>query len=278
MSTQARILNSTFDAITLDQTVDEVVARVREGRRGWLCTVNVAVLMMMRQDPWLQDFVDRAEMVVADGQPLVWFAPLFGSRLPARVAGIDLIYALSHRSSRVGLTVGLLGAKPAVVDQARERLRELCPRLTVAYTGDGYFGPDEAPARAAAIREAGVDVLFVGMGVPRQERFIAEQWEQLGVKMAIGVGGSFEVMAGRVARAPVLLQRLGLEWAFRLIQEPRRLWRRYLVTNTQFLGLVARQLLRWPTRGRALLPAGLTRGRPRGADRAPAPSGSSLRE
>lgn len=244
MSARARILNSQFDVVTLGQTVDEVLAHVRAGRRGWLCTVNVAILMMMREDPWLQSFVDRAAFVVADGQPLVWFAPAFGSRLPARVAGIDLVYALSRRVRREGFTIGLLGAKRAVVELVRQRLVELYPGLHVAYVGDGYFGPDQAPARADAIREAGVDILFVGMGVPRQEQFIDEQWERLGVSMAIGVGGSFDVMAGLRARAPELLQRTSLEWAFRLAQEPRRLWKRYLLTNTHFLYLLGRQLVR----------------------------------
>jgi N-acetylglucosaminyldiphosphoundecaprenol N-acetyl-beta-D-mannosaminyltransferase len=247
MSDRARILNSDFDRITLDQTVERVLAHVRAGRRGWLCTVNVAILMMMRSDPWLQSFVDRSAFVVADGQPLVWFAPTFGATLPARVAGIDLVYALSRRAQYEGFSVGLLGAKRPIVELVSERLAELYPRLRLTYVDDGFFGPDEAPARADAIREAGVDILFVGMGVPRQERFIDDQWERMGVSMAIGVGGSFDVLAGLRARAPELLQRTSMEWAFRLVQEPRRLWKRYLVTNSQFLLLLGRQLVKKAT-------------------------------
>lgn len=245
MSDRVRILNSAFDRVTLEQTVERVLAHVRAGRRGWLCTVNVAILMMMRDDPWLQGFVDRAAFVVADGQPLVWFAPTFGGkRLPCRVAGIDLVYSLSRRAQHEGMRVGLIGAKRSVVDTVAARLHELYPRLRITYTDDGYFGPEEAPARAAAIAAAGVDILFVGMGVPKQERFIDEQWERLQVSMAIGVGGSFDVVAGLRARAPELLQRTSMEWAFRLAQEPRRLWKRYLVTNSQFLWLLGRQLVK----------------------------------
>jgi N-acetylglucosaminyldiphosphoundecaprenol N-acetyl-beta-D-mannosaminyltransferase len=244
VSERTRILNSEFDPLTLEETVEQVIAYVQAGRRGWLCTVNVAILMMMRDDPWLQRFVDRAAFVVADGQPLVSFATTFGAALPARVAGIDLVYALSRRAQSEGLRVGLMGAKRSIVDKVAARLSALYPRLAIPYVDDGYFGPDQAPARADAIHEAGVDLLFVGMGVPRQEQFVDEQWERLHVGMAIGVGGSFDVMAGVRARAPELLQRTSMEWAFRLAQEPRRLWKRYLVTNSQFLWLLGRQLVK----------------------------------
>lgn len=243
MSERVRILNSEFDRISLQETVDEVAAHVRSGRRGWLCTVNVAILMMMRQDPWLQSFVDRATFVVADGQPLVWFGPTFGAKpLPSRVAGIDLVYALSRQAQYEGFRVGLLGATRSVVETVAQRLRELYPKLRITYVDDGYFAHEDSSARAHAIREAGVDILFVGMGVPRQERFVDEQWERMCVSMAIGVGGSFDVLAGLRARAPELLQRTSMEWAFRLVQEPRRLWKRYLVTNSQFLWLLGQQL------------------------------------
>jgi N-acetylglucosaminyldiphosphoundecaprenol N-acetyl-beta-D-mannosaminyltransferase len=247
MSERVRILNSEFDRVTLEETVEKVLAHVRGGRRGWLCTVNVAILMMMRDDPWLQSFVDRAAFVVADGQPLVWFAPTFGNEhLPARVAGIDLVYALARRAQHEGFRVGLLGAKRPVVETVAQRLRELYPQLRLTYVDDGYFVREESSARADAIGKAGVDILFVGMGVPRQERFIDDHWERLRVSMAIGVGGSFDVLAGLRARAPELLPRTSMEWAYRLAQEPGRLWKRYLVTNSQFLWLLGRQLVKRP--------------------------------
>lgn len=241
---RARILNADFHAMTLEQSVDEIARHLRAGKTGWLCTVNVAILIMMRSDPFLQSFVDRAAFVVADGQPLVWVAPVFGTSLPSRVAGVDLLYALSRRAAREKLSVGLLGASRRVVEAVGERLLEMYPALRMSYVGDGYFSADEAPERARAIREAGTDILFVGMGVPRQEQFIDRHWSELGVKLAIGVGGSFDVLAGLRVRAPEILQRSGMEWAFRLAQEPRRLWKRYLVTNSSFVYLVGRQLLR----------------------------------
>lgn len=238
---RVRILNAEFDALTLEESVDAAIMHVHEGRRGWLCTVNVAILMMMRDDPWLQSFVERATFIVADGQPLVWFAPMFDAHLPTRIAGVDMVFALARRCELESIEVGLVGAKRPVVDAVAERLQEHFPGLRIACVQDGYFGPEEAPARADAIRESGAKILFVGMGVPRQERFIEALWDRLGVNLAIGVGGSFDVLAGIRARAPKAVQKTGFEWAYRLAQEPGRLWRRYLTTNSRFLALVGRR-------------------------------------
>jgi len=243
MMPKARCLNGRFDALTLRETVDAIFSVLAAGRRGWLCTVNVAILMMMRGDARLQAFVERAVLTVADGQPLVWLARLLGERLPERVAGIDLVDRVCARAAREGKRVYLLGATHEVVAQAAKRLRARHAGLRIDYA-DGYFAPQEATARAARVRAAGTQILFVGMGVPRQERFVEEQWETLRVRMAIGVGGSFDVLAGLRARAPGWVQMIGMEWFFRLVQEPRRLFHRYRVTNSQFLRLALGELLK----------------------------------
>lgn len=230
---RVRVLNGRFDALTLPQTVDAVFRLIQAGRRGWLCTVNVAILMMMRGDARLRRFVDGASITVADGQPLIWGGAWLGQPLPERVTGVDLVDALCERAAREGRRVYLLGGSADVVARAARRLRERSPGLLIDYA-DGYFGEDHAAERADRIRSARTDILFVGMGVPRQEIFLEEQWDRLGVGMAIGVGGSFDVLAGVRARAPVWAQKTGMEWLFRLVQEPRRLFRRYLVTNAQF--------------------------------------------
>ena len=240
---RVRFLNADYDPLTLEQTVEGVFRHVDNGPRGWLCTVNVAILMMMRSDKRLQSFVDRAALVVADGQPIVWFAPWFGPALPQRVTGVDLVEAICERAAHLGKSIYLLGATEDIVMKLAQRLRERHPNLNVDFA-DGYFTKDEAQERADRIRSVGADILFVGMGVPRQELFIEEQWDRLGVGMAIGVGGSFDVLAGLRARAPVWIQKLGMEWFYRLIQEPRRLFIRYLVTNSQFVLLVLSALLK----------------------------------
>lgn len=238
-----RILNGEFDPLTLQQTVDAIFQLLGSGRRGWLCTVNVAILMMMRADSRLQDFVGRAALVVADGQPLVWCAPWFGQRLPERVTGVDLVDALCARAAREGRGVYLLGATEQIAAKAAQRLRDLCPNLQIGFA-DGYFAAGEATARADRVCASGADILFVGMGVPRQENFLDEQWDRLGVGMAIGVGGSLDVLAGLRARAPLWVQKIGMEWLFRLVQEPRRLLPRYLATNSRFCWLILCALLK----------------------------------
>ena len=229
------LLNGDFDAVSLDETVSSIVDFIKAGERGYLCTVNVAILMMMRENPRLQSFVDKAAFVVADGQPIIWASRLMKNPLPERVTGVDLVEELAERAATEKLPIYLLGATKDVVAEVAERLTRRYPGLEIAGTADGYFGADEAPARAEAVAASGAKILFVGMGVPRQEVFLEEQWERLGVSLAIPVGGSFEVLAGRKTRAPEFVQKVGMEWAFRFAQEPKRLGKRYLVTNTQFI-------------------------------------------
>jgi N-acetylglucosaminyldiphosphoundecaprenol N-acetyl-beta-D-mannosaminyltransferase len=243
---RVRILNGAFDPIVIAEAVDAVGAMIRSGARGWVATVNVAVLMMMRSDQRLQTFVDRAALVVADGQPIVFASRWGAPSLPARVAGIDLLEALLTRAQSEQFGVYLLGAEPGVVEAVARRIGERWPDLRVCGTADGYFSTEEAAERARAVARSEAQILVVGMGVPRQEYFLEAHWHELGANVAIGVGGALEVLAGVRPRAPKTLQRLGLEWLFRLAHEPRRLWRRYLVTNSQFVFLLLRELLRFP--------------------------------
>ncbi len=237
------ILNSGFHPLTLEGTVDRLVAMICSGERGYVCTVNVAILMMMRSDARLQHFVDRASLVVADGQPLIWASRFLPARLPERVTGVDLIDSVCERAEREGVGVYLLGARREIVEEVASRLQSRYPNLSLSGIADGYFSKDEAKERACAVANSGAKILFVGMGVPQQEHFLEEQFDHLGVNVAIGVGGSFDVLAGLRSRAPKWIQTLGFEWLFRVAQEPRRLWKRYLVTNAQFLRLIFLELL-----------------------------------
>jgi N-acetylglucosaminyldiphosphoundecaprenol N-acetyl-beta-D-mannosaminyltransferase len=245
VKSRVRVLNGRFDPIRLDEAVDAIDALIRSGARGHVATVNVAILMMMRVDARLQRFVDGAALVVADGYPIVsasrWISP---EPVPERVAGIDLLEAMLEHAQRDQFGVYLLGARAHVVEEAARRLSARWPGLKVCGAADGYFSESEASERAKAIARSGAQILIVGMGVPRQEYFIEKHWDELGVNVAIGVGGSLDVLGGARVRAPKLLQRFHLEWLFRLVQEPRRLWRRYLVTNSQFVYLLLKELFR----------------------------------
>lgn len=246
---RVRILNGLFDPVSLPDTVDLVTGFIRSGRRGYLCTVNVAILMLMRSMPRLETFVNNAEFVVADGQPLIWASRLFSTPLPERVAGVDLVDALSERARREGFGIYLLGAHSEVVEEASRRLAGRYPGLKICGAADGYFPPSAGRERARAIAESGAEILIVAMGVPRQEFFIEDHWKELGVSFALGVGGSLDVVAGIRKRAPRPIQVLGLEWIFRLVQEPRKLWKRYLVTNSQFSFQLCKELLRRAGKG-----------------------------
>lgn len=242
MKKRVRILNGAFDPVTIHEAADAVFALLHSGGRGWLCTVNVAMLMSMRRNPQMQSFVDEAAIVVADGQPLVWCAPLFNGRLPERVAGIDLIEEVCARAAASRIAVYLLGSTRPLLARALSNLRQRHPGLRID-GHDGYFSPNEARARADAITASRSRILLVGMGSPRQEEFIHRHWGLLDVGVAIGVGGSLDVLAGARYRAPVLLRRAGLEWLVRLVQEPRRLLARYALSNTLFCWLVTAALI-----------------------------------
>ena len=238
MQKRVSILNGAFDALTTTETVDRIFRAINAGERGWLCTVNVATLVMMRNNVELQCFVDGALFVVADGQPLVWCAPIFGGHLPERVAGIDLIDTLCARADIEGEAVYLLGATAPIVRRAVLGLRRRYPKLRVD-GADGYFTESAADNRAKQIRESGAELLFVGMGSPLQEAFIKNHWNDLGVGIAIGVGGSLDVIAGERFRAPPWVRAIGLEWLVRAAQEPRRLMPRYLSAHPKFCLLIA---------------------------------------
>jgi N-acetylglucosaminyldiphosphoundecaprenol N-acetyl-beta-D-mannosaminyltransferase len=250
LSRRVRILNGEFDALTLGETVDAAFAWLREGRRGWLSTVNVSTLMAMRRDDSLQSYVDRSTIAVADGQPLVWCARLSGERLPERVTGIDLVDALCARAAACGVNVFMLGSTEPLLARALAVLRRRHPGLRVAGLG-GHYPETAAASRVAAINASGAAILLVGMGSPRQERFIDEHWERLRVGVAVGVGGSFDVIAGVRMRAPRWVGRLGLEWLVRLAQEPRRLLPRYVSANSRFCVLIAFELARSARRARS---------------------------
>jgi N-acetylglucosaminyldiphosphoundecaprenol N-acetyl-beta-D-mannosaminyltransferase len=227
--------------------MDEAVTRCEEaiavGGYFQHMSVNAAKLVALHDDPTLGGMIASCDLVTADGQSVVWAARLLGRQLPERVAGIDLMERLLAAADAVGYRVFVLGARREVLDRALANLMARYPNLLVVGSRDGYFDDSEALDVCDEIRQASPDMLFVAMSSPRKEYFLGEQGASLGVPFAMGVGGSVDVIAGLTRRAPVLLQRLGLEWAYRLWQEPRRLAKRYLTTNVRFAAMVLRELL-----------------------------------
>jgi N-acetylglucosaminyldiphosphoundecaprenol N-acetyl-beta-D-mannosaminyltransferase len=228
----------------MDEAVARIDAAIRERRFCRHADLNGAIVVAMQGDEEMRESITGADLLVADGQSVVWAARLLGRRLPARVAGIDLMHRTIELAARSGYSIYILGARQDVLERAVERLRDDHPALRIAGYRNGYFDDSEDPDVAASIRSSGADILFVAISSPRKEYFLGRYGRSLGVPYVMGVGGSIDVVAGLTRRAPTWLQRLGLEWAFRLMQEPRRLFRRYLVTNARFLALVAREALR----------------------------------
>lgn len=220
--------------------VDEII---RRRAPSYYVAINAAKVVAYQDDAALRDAIDDAHLVTADGQAVVWAARLLGHVVPERVAGTDLMLALLARAAHRGYGVYFLGATEDVVRACVARAQALYPSLRIAGYRNGYFRPHEESGVLAAIRDAAPDILFLGFGTPAKEYFMHRHHRALAVPFVMGVGGTFDVFAGAVARAPRWVQRAGLEWAFRLGQEPRRLWKRYLVGNARFMWLVARELL-----------------------------------
>jgi N-acetylglucosaminyldiphosphoundecaprenol N-acetyl-beta-D-mannosaminyltransferase len=252
---RADVLGCRIDRVDFDQALAACGAVIQERGFAQHMAINVAKLMAMRDNAALRESIERCELVTADGQPVVWAARLLRDPLPSRVAGIDLMHGLLERAAVTGYRVYILGAKAEILETAVARIRTRFPGIVVAGYRDGYYDDRDEDAVAASIVEARPDILFVAMSSPRKEYFLARHGQTIGVPLVMGVGGAIDVVAGVTRRAPVVLQQLGLEWLFRLVQEPRRLARRYFATNLRFILLLSREVMK-----RVISPALTSRG------------------
>jgi N-acetylglucosaminyldiphosphoundecaprenol N-acetyl-beta-D-mannosaminyltransferase len=240
---RATILGCEIDRLDVAGALRHCEEIIERGDFTQQVSINVAKLVALLDDPRLRETVNRCELINADGQGVVWASRLLGDPLPERVAGIDLMHRLLALAEKRGYRVFILGARPEVLERAVVRLREAHPHIVLVGHRHGYFGGEEIPAVCEEIRRARPQILFVAMSSPRKEYFLGEHGAELGVPFAMGVGGAIDVVAGVTKRAPIVLRHLGLEWLFRLLQEPRRLARRYVVTNSRFAVLLARALV-----------------------------------
>lgn len=235
------VLGAPLRAATLDEAILICDDAIRSRRRLLIGVVNAAKLVNMRADKTLRDAVLAADIIFADGMAVVWAARRLGHPLPERVAGIDLMTSLLERGAERGYRVFFLGATQEILEEVVRRVRRDYPGVKIAGARNGYFKTEDEPELARQIAECGADILFAAMSSPKKEVFLARWADELNCPVLHGVGGAFDVMAGKVKRAPALWQRLGLEWFYRVLQEPGRLWRRYLVTNSAFCWWVARE-------------------------------------
>lgn len=224
-----------IDDLTQQETLVEIEKLIRARGISMMTVVNASKIVLADRDEELRRIINTSEIVTADGMSVVWVSRLLGQNLRERVTGIDTFEKLLALAAERGFSVYLLGARPQVVRHLVERLTERFPKLKIAGSRDGYFSSGEEVV--SDIRRTRPDILFVAMGSPRQEKWLAANIEQLQVPFSIGIGGSFDHVAGFQARAPLWMQRSGLEWLYRLVREPRRLWKRYLVDSPHFLYL-----------------------------------------
>lgn len=239
-----------IDPLTFDETV-EVARRAMLTREPVQhVALNVAKLVKTRTDPELRRDVIESDLVGIDGTGIVWGARALGIHIPERVAGVDLMERLLAICARDSFRPYFLGAREDVLRQAMIVAMKRWPGLQFAGCHDGYFELEDEADIVADIRASRADCLFIAMPTPRKERFLHRYRRALGVPFIMGVGGSLDVLAGAVRRAPVFMQRAGLEWLYRTWQEPRRMWWRYASTNAAYAGLIGREIAARTVMGR----------------------------
>lgn len=233
------ILDCVVDQAGQEQALEAAVRLVEAGGPSQIITLNVEMVCQARHSPELRELLEKAELVVPDGIGIVWAGRRQGGHFPDRVTGIDLMSRLCQEAAARSWRVYLLGAGPGVAERAAANLRSRFPGLEIAGCRDGYFQADEEAGLVREIRESAPDLLFAGLGIPKQEYFIARHARDMGVPLSIGVGGSFDVFSGDKQRAPQWIISLHLEWMYRLLQEPARIKRQ--VVLPRFVWMVLRQ-------------------------------------
>jgi N-acetylglucosaminyldiphosphoundecaprenol N-acetyl-beta-D-mannosaminyltransferase len=241
MSARIELMGCYIDNVSMDEALDRIEGFVRSGRPHQHVAVNVDKLRKASKDAELRRIINGCALINADGMPVLWASRLLGKPLKERVAGIDLFDCLVERAAEKGWRVFFLGAEEQVVQALKRMYQAKYPRLQVAGVRNGYWRADEEAAVVKLIADSRPDLLFVAISSPLKERFLGRYQAELRVPFAMGVGGSFDVAVGKVRRAPVWMRRLGLEWFFRFLQEPRRLFKRYFIEDAYFFWLLLRE-------------------------------------
>jgi N-acetylglucosaminyldiphosphoundecaprenol N-acetyl-beta-D-mannosaminyltransferase len=228
------LLGIRIDKITFSAAMDAVKEFVESGQPHIIVTADASAVVIAQKDPELAEIINSADIVTPDSSGIMFASKLYGDPLPQKVSGVDLAVEMADLAAREGYPMFLLGAAPGVAEDAAMELVRRYPSLRIAGVRDGFFADEEEVARAVA--SSGAKILLVAMGIPKQEKFIRKHMEQMGIGVGMGVGGTFDVLSGRVNRAPRWMRRHGLEWAHRLASNPRKITK--VATLPKFLWMV----------------------------------------
>ena len=243
MHKRINILNCPIDNITMDQTINKIDISIQNKTRIHHVVVNAAKLVYMHKDKKLYTSVVNSDIVNADGQAVVWASKFLGKPLHERVAGVDLMQNLMALAYEKNYKVFFFGAKEEVISTIVFKYTKMYSPEIIAGYRNGYFKTEEEENIAQQIANSEADILFVAISSPKKEIFLNTYKDIINTSFIMGVGGSFDVVSGKVKRAPLWMQNAGMEWFYRFLQEPKRMWKRYLYTNSMFLWLVIREKL-----------------------------------
>jgi N-acetylglucosaminyldiphosphoundecaprenol N-acetyl-beta-D-mannosaminyltransferase len=245
MTERITLMGCQIDNLSMEDTLGRIEGFIRTGKPHQHVVVNVDKLVKASRDPELRQIINDCALINVDGMPVVWASRLLGKPLKERVAGVDLFEALMRRAGEKGWRVFLLGAREEVVSKVAETYQRKYPRLVLAGYRNGYWkGEQEERKVVEQIRASQADLLFVAISSPMKEQFLGRYQAEMKIPFAMGVGGTFDVAIGRVKRAPRWMQKSGLEWFYRFLQEPRRMFRRYFIEDIAFIWLLIKEAAR----------------------------------
>ena len=233
-----------IDNLSFDDTLRKIEDSIQKRKPIRHCAINAAKIVKIQSDRRLREVVVSSDMISPDGQSIVWASRFLKEPLPERVTGVDLMQKLLELAAKKGYKVFLFGAREEVICELKEKLKRELPGLNLVGWRNGYFSKDEEEGIVKEINQKKPDILFVGMSSPKKEYWMNKYQGALRVPFCMGVGGSFDVLVGKIKRAPQWMQKLGLEWFHRFLQEPTRMWKRYLVTNSLFFFYFVKEKLK----------------------------------
>lgn len=236
------LLNTYVNNVTMLETIAAIEQMIADGDKHYTVAINADVVMKIENDSYLKKIVDEADMVVVDGQPLVWIAKHHGNPVKARISGSDLVPQLMETAAEKGYTVFIIGGKDGIAEQAKKNLEAKHPRIKIVGTYAPPFGfeKDEAELEKinGMISDASPDLVIACFGCPKQEKWIYENYQKYDAKVSICAGATVDFLAGNVKRAPKWMSDKGFEWFYRFLQEPKRMFKRYFIDDIKILGLI----------------------------------------